>query len=358
MRSEAYDDNRPQIDFDAINNAARAVLPTLLARWLPGGKLTGREYTALNPRRADKHQGSFKTNADSGAWQDFATEDRGSDPVSLLAFLNGTNQVEAAIQLATELGIEQENLAAIPSRRRESAEQRRPKKDNTTVAIAIWHDARRPENTTVSRYLLGRGLTGQIPQSIRFHPQLRHGESNTCTPAMVAAVHGPRGDIIGVHRTYLRSDGASKADVRPPRMALGHIKGGAVRLSPVSETLVLVEGIEDALAVLRMTGQTTWAVLGTAGFQNFVPPRGVRRIILAPDGDTAGRSVIGPAGDRLLKMGFQVEVALAPSGRDWNDVLLEFDERAAIREFCNGECRENAEEMALQEIMRSPDVQA
>ena len=175
---------------------------------------------------------------------------------------------------------------------------------------------------------------------------------------MVAAVHGPRGDIIGVHRTYLRSDGASKADVRPPRMALGPIKGGAIRLGAECETLVLAEGIEDALAIQQMTRQTTWAVLGTSGFKNIVPPGSIRRIILAPDGDCAGRSVIGPAGDRLLEMGIRVEVALAPSGSDWNDVLLEFDERAAIREFCNGECRESAEEMALQEIMRSPNAQA
>ena len=42
----------------------------------------------------------------TGRWADFATKDCGGDPISLLAFLNGTNQVEAAIELATVLGIE------------------------------------------------------------------------------------------------------------------------------------------------------------------------------------------------------------------------------------------------------------
>ena len=100
---------RPQIDFDAINSAACACLLSLLARWLPDGKLMGREYVARNPLRPDKRLGSFKINTVSGAWQDFATKDRGGDPVSLAAYLAGTNQVEAALQLATMLGIDTGN---------------------------------------------------------------------------------------------------------------------------------------------------------------------------------------------------------------------------------------------------------
>ena len=97
---------QPQIDFDAINSAARACLPSLLARWLPDGKLMGREYTALNPRRADRHPGSFKVNVVTGQWLDFATNDRGGDPISLGAFLAGIGQVEAALQIAAQLGID------------------------------------------------------------------------------------------------------------------------------------------------------------------------------------------------------------------------------------------------------------
>lgn len=105
MRSEAYANYRPQIDFDAINDAARAVLPTLLSRWLPGGKLSGREYTALNPRRADRRLGSFRVNVVTGRWSDFAMKDRGGDPISLAAYLSGLTQYEAAAELANMLGI-------------------------------------------------------------------------------------------------------------------------------------------------------------------------------------------------------------------------------------------------------------
>jgi hypothetical protein len=101
------------IDFAAINKAALAAFPAalaafpaVLARLLPGGKRVGREFLALNPRRRDRRVGSFKINVASGKWSDFATNDRGRDPVSLVAFLAGVSQGEAARLLAQMLGID------------------------------------------------------------------------------------------------------------------------------------------------------------------------------------------------------------------------------------------------------------
>jgi len=78
----------------------------LLARWLPGGRVQGREYVALNPTRNDQHAGSFRINLDSGKWADFATGDRGGDVVSLAAYLGGLSQVEAARRLANTLAVD------------------------------------------------------------------------------------------------------------------------------------------------------------------------------------------------------------------------------------------------------------
>lgn len=94
-----------RIDFDAINTAALNDLATLLARWLPRGRIEGEEYVALNPRRADRRLGSFKINMRTGRWADFATADGGGDVVSLAAYLAGCGQAEAARQLAAMLGI-------------------------------------------------------------------------------------------------------------------------------------------------------------------------------------------------------------------------------------------------------------
>jgi hypothetical protein len=90
--------------FDAVNAAALRVLPALLARWLPHGRREGHEWVALNPKRNDRTLGSFKINLKTGRWADFATGDRGGDPVSLAAYLFGLRQSEAMRRLADALG--------------------------------------------------------------------------------------------------------------------------------------------------------------------------------------------------------------------------------------------------------------
>jgi hypothetical protein len=74
-------------------------------RWLPDGQVEGQEYVARNPLRADRHRGSFKVNLRTGRWADFATGDRGGDPVSLAAYLFGLSQTEAARRLAGTVGL-------------------------------------------------------------------------------------------------------------------------------------------------------------------------------------------------------------------------------------------------------------
>ena len=97
---------RGPIGLAEINRAALAAFPAVLARILPGGKRVGAEIVALNPRRADRRLGSFKINRYNGRWADFATGDKGGDPVSLVAYLEGVSQGEAARRLARMLGLE------------------------------------------------------------------------------------------------------------------------------------------------------------------------------------------------------------------------------------------------------------
>jgi hypothetical protein len=91
--------------FEVVNAAALPILPALLRRWLPDGMTRGREYIARNPRRDDRHVGSFSVNVKTGRWADFATGDQGGDVVSLAAYLAGISQLDAARRLATMLGV-------------------------------------------------------------------------------------------------------------------------------------------------------------------------------------------------------------------------------------------------------------
>lgn len=88
---------RHPVDFKRITLAALPVLPSILARWLPSGRREGAEYLALNPRRNDRHPGSFKVNLRTGHWADFAVRGAsGRDVVSLAAHLADISQTDAA----------------------------------------------------------------------------------------------------------------------------------------------------------------------------------------------------------------------------------------------------------------------
>src|SRR3954467_3806907 len=97
---------RPGIDFDLINSAALRALPAILGRWLPHGRRQGPEYVALNPTRNDHRLGSFRINLRTGRWADFATGDKGGDPISLAAYLAHLTQLQAAQKLADMLSVE------------------------------------------------------------------------------------------------------------------------------------------------------------------------------------------------------------------------------------------------------------
>ena len=98
--------NLPRVDFAAVNAAALHVLPELLGRWTPDGKIRGNEWVVRNPHRADTNPGSFSINLRSGRWADFATGDKGGDVISLAAYLHDLSQIEAARHLAGMLGLE------------------------------------------------------------------------------------------------------------------------------------------------------------------------------------------------------------------------------------------------------------
>lgn len=96
----------PPLDFARIKTAALAAADAVLSRWLPDGRRNGHEWVARNPTRNDESPGSFTINMHSGTWADFATGDKGSDLIALVAYLDGVKQAEAARELAEFLAID------------------------------------------------------------------------------------------------------------------------------------------------------------------------------------------------------------------------------------------------------------
>lgn len=96
----------------------------------------------------------------------------------------------------------------------------------------------------------------------------------------------------------------------------------ATRHAAAGETLCLAEGVETAFAVQQASELPCWAALGATNLKNVVLPPFVRELVIACDGDEAGRAAAQAAGDRWAQVGYQVRVADPGDGAEWNEILL------------------------------------
>jgi hypothetical protein len=212
---------------------------------------------------------------------------------------------------------------------RREAERRAEVERRARQASRLWWEAVPICGTPAERYLRGRGITCALPPSLRFHPAAWHGATATRHPALVALVEG--GDGFAVHRTYLRPDGSGKAALDPAKAMLGAVAGGAVRLADGQDGLAVAEGIETALSLacgLLRVPATVWAALSTSGLRGLRLPPEAGRLIIAPDGDPAGRAAAHDLAERAHAAGWTVSLLPAPEGRDWNDILTMKGDRA------------------------------
>ncbi|MEX0349857.1 MAG: toprim domain-containing protein [Paracoccaceae bacterium] len=187
-----------------------------------------------------------------------------------------------------------------------------------TKARALWDAAVPIRGTKAEHYLRGRGITCELPPSLRFVPDLHHAPSMTWACAMVARIE-PTG---GVHRTFMTKEGERLQ--RNAKMMLGPCAGGAARLSEAEGPLVICEGIETGLSLLSglLDGPATvWAALSTSGAKALRLPDRASDLIIATDGDDAGREAGHKLAERASVKGWRVSMMPAPNGKDWNDVL-------------------------------------
>ena len=188
-------------------------------------------------------------------------------------------------------------------------------------AKECWAESTQIAGTLAEKYLRARGITCQLPPTLRFHPNCWHGPSATKVPALVAAVTNNR-KLVAIHRTYLAEPG-SKAFGDKSKMMLGPCSGSAVRLSGGRGPLVVAEGIETALSLLSGlpdAGLRIWAALSTSGVSNLGLPQDPGELVLAPDGDAPGREAADKLANRACGIGWSVSIMDIPDGADWNDL--------------------------------------
>jgi hypothetical protein len=255
-------------------------------------------------------KGSLSVDLVKGVFRDFETGE-GGGVLDLVAAVLGLRGGDAVAWLRREGLVDdvRETAAA--------------KVDRSAHALRLWRAAEPAPSTLVEAYLRARKICLPVPPSLRFAPSLYHA-SQTRWPAMVALVQrGVDGAPVAVHRTWLRPDGAGKAPVGEPKMALGPTRGGAVRLAAVGSTLMVGEGVETCLSAMQATGLPAWAALGTEGLRKLDLPEAVREVVVLADGDEPGERAAVAAGERWCSEGRRTRIARPPPGKDFNDMLVE-----------------------------------
>ena len=192
-------------------------------------------------------------------------------------------------------------------------------------ALALWERALPGPSTPVATYLASRCLEPfSACEGLRYSPAARH-PNGPPLPAMLALVTDVDDIPLAVHRTYLRADGSGKADVDPQKASLGSICGGAIRLAPPAEKMVVAEGIETAASAGMLLDLPAWSAVSAGNMsQHLRFPPIVKEIVIAADADRPGEAAAEAAAARWCQEGRTVQIARPKrAGADFNDILME-----------------------------------
>ena len=194
--------------------------------------------------------------------------------------------------------------------------------DRIGEAKAIWRAAVPVKGTLAENYLRHRALHLPIPDSIRF-TSLHYGKRGPLHPVLVAAIASADDKLVGIQRTYLNASGTGKAAVPKPKLSLGRVSGGAIRLAPCAASLVVCEGLEDGLTLQQELGQAVWVAAGASMLPAMQFPPGVGTVAIGGDDDDAGRASAMKAADVFALRGIEARVFFPVAAKDFNQELME-----------------------------------
>lgn len=321
----------PEAEFNRIVNDARSRhnLSEIAARHTDLRKSGARELVGLCPFHRERTP-SFAVNDTKGTYHCHGCG-AGGDAITLLTKLEGISFMDALEQLAGDA------FPVIPpeERAKRKTEADRELADRIAAAVAIWEHAEPPAGTPAEVYARARGITIELPATVRFTrtPRWRDAETGECgrdVPALVCALQDSTDAIVGVQCIFLAGDGSRKYDrpradgtIGKAKLSFGLVAGSAFRLGPPAEQIVLCEGPEDGLSLAQQVpDRSIWVSCGTAFMPRVEFPAVVSDVILAGDNGDAGRTAAGEARAAFISRGLSVsEVYPAPEFKDWNDEL-------------------------------------
>lgn len=340
-------------DADYIRSQLTARLEDVLASYFPSHIIRrGKAYLSAN---GPKDLGSWSVNMTGGRrgqWYRFS-QGVGGGVVELLSYqLYGRTDAYAKAfrEARAFLGISGEVDEKANQRARQRQEEARLKaeaddakyhEDTLAAAERIWSEVKPIAGTLAEAYLHNFALPTPPmgwPNVLGFHAALPYPGRGRM-PALVARVDDVAGNIAGVWREFISSDGR-KADVEMQKLGLGPVSGGAVRLGGQGARIGVAEGVRTALGAWALIGfeYPVWACLSTSGLTGFEVPLFVERIVGFPDGDRpyrkqgnefvpavpAGRKAMLTLKERAEQDGLGFSLAAEPpAGKDFLDVWQE-----------------------------------
>jgi len=269
-------------------------------------------------------------------------------------------------------------------RQDQEAASARWREDERRRVHKLWLEGRPIAGTAVEAYLAARRLTVPAGAHLRALADVplfgeRTGDGPPpvlhCGPAMLAAITGPDRRFAALHTTWvdpgrpgrkIEVANPTTGELEPAKKVRGSKKGGHIALvrHPAPTRLFIGEGIETVLSVWcalvqlgspLLEGAAFWTsvdlgnlggpaaatiahpVLKTPagrprripgsepdfGGPAIVPPDSVRNIIILGDGDSEPvltRTTAERAACRWSQKGRTVSLAMAPPGKDFNDI--------------------------------------
>ncbi len=261
------------------------------------------------------------------------------DGISLLMWVKGWNFVETLEAVARYLGLDQDGSPSCHSKpltRISFNKGYEIKKRSEKVKTILKQTSSDPGR--ISEYLEYRGLSGVVPNCLRFCSSLSYFSGKKfmrAYPAIVAPITF-KDELVGIHRIWLDPDGLGKAPVESPKKTYRcaqSINGGAVKLYEVraDHPLVLTEGVETAIAIHELSDFPVWACLTATGLEKVVVPSNANEIWIACDKDRNGRGERAAQilGNRLWEEEkTRIKICVPPmdipndkNSVDWLDVL-------------------------------------
>lgn len=351
--------------YEALKERALANFDFLLAYWeIEYIQINNSEYDFLNPTRNDKNHGACRFNITKGTGADFTgtgftsadfqslgpgfTKDDfagitrgnsnnwGFDIIGLCQRLHGLNTYQDAAKMLgdqlTKLRQSNVHLNKVDPKAKEAREHKRAEQKLKTFKIATntWKLCQDYKNTPGENYLLSRKIHLEVSDpSIKFHHKIYNSELKSSIPALLFKVAiAPDSPLVAIHRIYIAKDGSRKAHIASTKMALGSVQGAGIWFGEPGPELCILEGPENALTIRCLGYPFVVCTINATNFSNLTIPSYVKKILIMPDPDKAGKINALKAikayarKDLELKLVFPPDRIL-PNGKkaDWNDIL-------------------------------------